>query len=126
MKKGPRSSHSPLIFSPTKQATKIEMPSSNKNGFTFASNCTSNSKIQLFLMVNFDELQKQVTQIYFKNDKNIKKSYGIRLIVHTIQYFVFSSGTEGHWCDMMILALHDIALKGGIPNWGRSIIQEFL
>lgn len=56
MKKGPRSSHSPIISSPIKQATKIAMLSSNKNGFTFASNWTSNSKIQLFLMVKFDEL----------------------------------------------------------------------
>lgn len=70
--------------------------------------------------------RNRLLRYILKNDKNIKKSYGIRLIVHTIQYFVFSSGTEGHWCDMMILALHDIALKGGIPNWGRSIIQEFL
>lgn len=56
MKKGLRSSHSPIISSPIKQATKIAMLSSNKNGFTFASNWTSNSKIQLFLMVKFDEL----------------------------------------------------------------------
>lgn len=31
MKKGPRSSHRPIVFFPTKQATKIAMPSSNKN-----------------------------------------------------------------------------------------------
>lgn len=50
----------------------------------------------------------------------------MRLIVHTIQYFVFYSSTQGQWCDMMIAALRDIVLKGGIPNWERSIIQEFL
>lgn len=46
-------------------------------------------------------------------------------MVHAIQCFVFYSSTKGQWCDMMIVALHDIVLKGGIPNWERSIIQEF-
>ena len=60
----------------------------------------------------------------------MKKSHGVRIIVHTVQYFVFYSSAKGHWCDRMRAALLDIVLKGasltGEDLSSRNVSKPFL